>query len=220
MNMLHVDSVIKGFDTKQVLSDVFISCKKGDIVALMGRNGVGKSTLLRIIFGSISADEKFVRIGDKVLSKAFEKNDLIKYLPQDSFLPNHLKISTIIDLFCKGEKALYVRNHYFIKSIANKKSGELSGGERRLLEILLVVYSDAKYVLIDEPFNGVDPIHKEEIKRLIKSQSVHKGFIVTDHDYRSLLEISTRQILINDGATKEVKGIEELLEGGYLPKGD
>lgn len=217
--MLHVDSVIKQFGTKQVLSDVYVSCQKGDIVALLGRNGVGKSTLLKIIFGAVSADEKFIRIGEELLSRPFEKTALIKYLPQDSFLPDHIKISKVIDLFCEKGTALRIKDHDFVKAIVDRKSGEVSGGQRRLVEILIVAYSEAKYILIDEPFNGVDPIHKEEIQRLIKSQSVEKGFIITDHDYRSLLEISTKQVLVKDGATRELKSREELIERGYLPQG-
>lgn len=217
--MLHVDSVIKQFGTKQVLSDVYVSCQKGDIVALLGRNGVGKSTLLKIIFGAVSADEKFIRIGEELLSRPFEKTALIKYLPQDSFLPDHIKISKVIDLFCEKRTALRIKDHDFVKAIVDRKSGEVSGGQRRLVEILIVAYSEAKYILIDEPFNGVDPIHKEAIQRLIKSQSAEKGFIITDHDYRSLLEICTRQVLVKDGATRELKSREELIERGYLPQG-
>lgn len=217
MSKLHVDSVIKSFDTKQVLTDVFISCQKGEIIGLIGRNGSGKSTLLKIIFGSIPSDRKFVKIGDKISNGLFDNRKLIKYLPQDNFLPNHVSVKTIIDLFCDIDKAVLIKAHGLIVPMLNKKSKQLSAGEKRLLEILLIIYSDSTYTLIDEPFNGVAPIYKEEIKDLIKQQSVDKGFIITDHDYRNILDIATRILIIYDGGIKEIKGKDELKYWGYIP---
>jgi len=86
------------------------------------------------------------------------------------------------------------------------------------LEILLIIYSDSTYSLIDEPFNGVAPLYKEEIKELIKGQSADKGFIITDHDYRNILDIATRIIIIHDGGTKELKSKKELIDWGYIPE--
>ena len=100
-----------------------------------------------------------------------------------------------------------------------KKSNQLSGGEKRLLEIFLIIHSNAKYVLIDEPFNGIAPIYKEVIKNLIKEQSKNKGFIITDHDYWNILDLSTRIILMHDGGTKEIKSKDELEYLGYIPEG-
>jgi len=100
-----------------------------------------------------------------------------------------------------------------------KKSDQLSGGEKRLLEILLITYSNAKYILIDEPFNGIAPIYKEEIKMRIKEQSINKGFIITDHDYWNILDLSTRIILMHDGGTKEIKNKKDLEYWGYIPDG-
>jgi ABC-type multidrug transport system ATPase subunit len=218
MNKLHVDSVIKSFGTKQVLTDVFISCQKGEIVGLLGRNGTGKSTLLKIIFGSMPANNRFVKIGDKLSTGLFSNRNLIKFLPQDNFLPNHVKVKTIIELFCDVNKAELVKAHELIAPMLNKRSKQLSGGEKRLLEILLMIYSDSAYTLIDEPFNGVAPIYKESIKELIKRQSVDKGFIITDHDYRNILDIATRIVIIHDGGTKEIKGTDDLIYWGYIPE--
>jgi ABC-type multidrug transport system ATPase subunit len=218
MSKLHVDSVIKSFNAKQVLTDVFISCQKGEIIGLLGRNGTGKSTLLKIIFGSIPSDRKFVKIGDKISTGLFDNRKWIKYLPQDNFLPNHVRVKTIIDLFCDIDKAELIKAHDLIVPMLNKKSKQLSGGEKRLLEILLIIYSDSTYTLIDEPFNGIDPIYKEDIKDLIKKQSVDKGFIITDHDYRNILDIATRIVIIHDGGTKEIKDKDELKYWGYIPE--
>lgn len=218
MSKLHVDSVIKSFNTKQVLTDIYITCNKGEIVGLLGRNGTGKSTLLKIIFGSLQADRKFVKIGDKLINGLFDNRKLINYLPQDNFLPSHVKVKGIIDLFCDQEHAIMIKKHDLISPFLYKKSKQLSGGEKRLLEIFLIVFSDSNYTLIDEPFNGVAPVYKEEIKNMIKEQSKHKGFIITDHDYRNILDIATRTVVIHDGGTKEIKNKNELKYWGYIPE--
>jgi len=215
---LHIDSVIKSFGTKQVLTDVFLTCSQGEIIGLLGRNGAGKSTLLKIIFGSLSADQKFVKIGNKIINGLFDNRNLVNYLPQNHFLPNHIKVNTIISLFCNKENASLIKGNDLIKIMLSKRSNQLSGGEKRFLEILLIIHSNARYILIDEPFNGIAPIYKEDIKNLIKEQSKSKGFIITDHDYRNILDITTRIILMHDGGTKEIKHIDELKHWGYIPE--
>jgi len=217
MSKLHVDSVIKSYNTKQILTDVYLSCEKGEIIGLLGKNGAGKSTLLKIIFGSLNAERRFVKVGNIIVNGIFD-NKYISYLPQDSFLPSHIKIKKLIDVFCSKEKSTFIKNHELIHKILDQKSDELSGGEKRLLEIMLIVHCDASFVLIDEPFNGVAPIYKEEIKQIVREQSANKGFIITDHDYRNILDIATRTILIHDGGTKEIKGKDELKYWGYIPE--
>jgi len=215
MDELHVDSVIKAFGTKQVLTDVYLSCKTGEIIGLLGRNGSGKSTLLKIIFGSLKTDTKFVKVNRKVINSLSDRKKLINYLPQDSFLPGHIKISTIISLFCDSENTALIKNKVFIKPLLNRKSKTLSSGEKRLVEILVIIFSDAKFVLIDEPFNGIAPIYKQEIKQMMREQSKFKGFIITDHDYRNILDIATKTILMHDGGTREIKSQHELISLGY-----
>jgi len=196
MNDLYVDSVTKSFGIRQILTDIFITCKKGEIIGLLGRNGAGKSTLLKIIFGSMSADYKYIRIGNKQIDGLYDNRQLINYLPQHGFLPNHLKIGKIISLFCNKQNADLIIANEHIRPLINKKSKALSGGEKRLVEIFLITYSDAAYILIDEPFNGIAPVYKDEIKSIIKEHSSSKGFIITDHDYRNILDIATKTILI------------------------
>lgn len=216
MNELFVECVTKSFADKRILTDVFVSCKPGEIVGLLGRNGAGKSTLLKIIFGSLSSQDKFVRVDGKRVNSLFESRNLMAYLPQDGFLPKHLKIKNIISLFCNNKKKDLYDNKY-IKPILTKKGCELSSGEKRYLELFLITHSDSKYILIDEPFNGLDPIHKEDIKKLIPEVSQTKGLIITDHDYRNILEIATRIIIIIDGHLKEIKSHDELKYHGYIP---
>jgi ABC-type multidrug transport system ATPase subunit len=218
MSCMHVDSVVKNFGNTQVLTDVYLACEKGEIVGLLGRNGSGKSTLLKIIFGSLAADSKFVKIGDKIVDGLYDNRNQVSYLPQDNFLPSHIKIKTIINLFCDKQNALVISENHLVKPFLNKRSNHLSNGERRIIEIFLIVHSSANYILIDEPFNGIAPVYKDEIKQLIIKHSEYKGFIITDHDYRNIIDVATRTVLIHDGGTREIKSKDELKFLGYLPE--
>ena len=217
MSGLHVDSVRKRYGDRQILNDVFISCKPGEIIALLGRNGSGKSTLLKIIFGSLSADNKFVKIDDKKIDSLYDSKKLIHYLSQDNHLPNHINIKSIIRCFCDKKNATILLENDLISPFLQKKVNQLSGGEKRILEILLVVHSNVKYVLLDEPFNGSSPLHVEIIKELIKEHSKDKGFIITDHDYANVLDLSSTIILMDNGNTRVINDFSELIEYGYLP---
>lgn len=217
MNKLHIDSILKVYNNRQILTDVFISCTPGEIIGLLGRNVSGKSTLLKIVFGSLLADRKFVKVGDKLMDNLAISHHYIKYLPQENFLPKHIRLKEIIPLFCtKDDAALLIKNEH-IKPLLYKKGGQFSGGEIRLAEILLLIYSDAEFVLMDEPFNGISPIWRDEIKHHIRLQSAKKGFILTDHDYRNILDISTKTILLYDGGTKYIQNNKELEFLDYLP---
>lgn len=218
MGNMHVDSIIKTFGTRQVLTDIFLSCSKGEIIGMLGRNGSGKSTLLKIIFGSLLPDQKYVIIGDKIIKTIYDNRNLVNYLPQHSFLPNHVKVTRIISLFCDQGNASLLKSNDFVRPMLGKKIKQLSGGGKRLLEILLILHSNAEYVMIDEPFKGLDPLYREYVKTLIKEQSRDKGFIITDHDYRNIFDIATRIILIHDGGTKEISDINQLKDLEYIPE--
>jgi len=174
--------------------------------------------LLKIIFGSLPAESKFVRVNGTIVSTVSESKKKISYLPQNSFLPSHLKIKRMIDLFCEPDGMKLLESNHHVKPFLHRKSNELSGGERRIIEILLILSSSAEYLLIDEPFNGVEPLYQEEIKKIIRQHSRDKGFIITDHHYRSVIEIATKVMLLQDGSLKEIKAQDELIKGQYLPE--
>ncbi len=217
---LYADSIAKQFGNKNILSDVFISCKPGEVVGLLGRNGSGKSTLLQIIFGSSNADHKYVKADGKYLKNLKDSVDIVRYLPQDCFLPSHIKIKKLIVAFCSQKHAELLFKLDILKPFLNKYSKELSGGEIRILQILMIIYSNAKYILLDEPFNGSSPIQIETIKEIINEHSnKNKGFIITDHNYRNVIDISSRIVLMRDGATKSIIELTDLIEMGYFPQG-
>ncbi|QNK64674.1 ATP-binding cassette domain-containing protein [Pedobacter sp. PAMC26386] len=218
MSGLQVDSIRKNFGLRQVLNDIFISCQQGEIIGLLGRNGSGKSTLLKIIFGTVNAENRFVSIDDIPINSLFENQGLIHYLPQENFLPDHIKIKGVISLFCSRHQGAILTENELIRPFLNQKSSQLSGGERRVVEVLLMVHSEAKYLLFDEPFNGISPLFIEQIKLIITEHTKTKGFLITDHDYHHILEISSNIMLLHEGAIKRIKEVHELVEWGYLPQ--
>ncbi|WP_081694206.1 ATP-binding cassette domain-containing protein [Flavobacterium suncheonense] len=217
--LLEVDSIQKHFNHKTVLSDVFLRCETGDIIGLLGRNGSGKSTLLKIIFGIVPADYKFIRINGKVKRKTSELLNEISYLPQENFIPKTFSVKKAICLsLAKEERPLFCEDA-MIQGILDKKIAHLSGGELRYLEIKLIVSNPSKFVLLDEPYNGLSPVMAEKINVLIRKKSKDKGIIITDHKYHHVMDVSTRLILMANGKTHHIDDTNELIEKGYLKEG-
>ncbi|MFN7100383.1 MAG: ATP-binding cassette domain-containing protein [Flavobacterium sp.] len=214
--VLEVDSVQKQYNGKIILSDVYLKCETGTVLGILGRNGSGKSTLLKIIFGIEPADFKFVRVGGKVLSKTSELLKEISYLPQDSFIPNSFLVQKTIQLSIAKEKVQDFCGDAMIQSMLGKKIKHLSGGELRYLEIKLILSNHSKFVLLDEPYNGLSPIMIENINALITTMSAKKGILITDHNYENVIQISTKLALMKDGKMHHLKDKNELVEKGYL----
>ena len=218
MKDLHVDSIRKSYQDQLILSDIFLSCKKGEIVGLIGRNGSGKSTLLKIIFGIENAENKFVRVNDKVLKSFTDSKKLINYLPQYNFLPRDIKVQNIIKLFLPRKRRIQLLKNVFIKPLLKKKFNVLSGGEKRILEILLLLSSEADFILLDEPFNGVSPLVRDIIIKNINEEKTNKGFIITDHDYENIMKIADRILFLKNASLKQITDKKDLIKYGYLTK--
>ena len=109
---LHVDSIEKSLDSKKILKDIYLSCETGEILGILGRNGSGKSILLKIIFGTMTAENKFVRVGTKVIKKISDNKNLIHYLPQNHFLPNHIRYSFRFRLSRANHLQVVLLNQY------------------------------------------------------------------------------------------------------------
>ncbi len=216
MTGLVVEGIKKRYGARQILKNIYVNCNKGEIIGLFGTNGTGKSTLLKIISGRLDAEQKHVTIDNKPIPGLFKSRHLINYIPQDTFLPGHIKFENIIPLYCDKSGAEKINNNQWLQSLIDKKISTLSEGEKRIIEIILIIYSSAGYTLIDEPFNRVSPIGRELIKDILKEQSKNKGFIITDHDYSNILDLSTRIIHLHDGITSEISNPEELKYFGYI----
>ncbi len=218
-SILEVDSVQKQYDGKIVLSDVYLKCETNNIIGILGRNGSGKSTLLKIIFGIVNADFKFVRIDGEVKSKTSELLHQISYLPQENFIPNIFSVKKAILLSISKDKLEEFYADQMIQSILNKKIKHLSGGELRYLEIKLILNNPSKFVLLDEPYNGLSPIIIEKINGLITVMSNIKGIIITDHNYENVIKVSTKLVLMKEGKLHHLQDKNELVGKGYLKAG-
>lgn len=215
MQRLFIDSVNQSYADRTILSSVYLNCDIGEIVGLLGRNGSGKSTLLKIIFGSIKANFKYLNINNKVYSKGYLSKNIV-YLPQDKFIPDQINVLQAIHIFCKRHFAELHKIEFVAKHLKSKFY-DLSGGECRFLECLLMIYSDADYVLLDEPFSQLSPLWIEELKKHMNKAKAYKGFIVTDHFYTSILAVSDRIVLLHNGCNYNVQNEDELVLHGYLP---
>ena len=215
-NILEVDSVQKQYDGKIIVSDVYLRCETADIIGILGRNGSGKSTLLKIIFGIVAADFKFVRVDGVVKSKTSELLNEISYLPQDNFIPSSFSLKKTIQLAIAKEKLQDFYADEMIQSVLDKKIKHLSGGELRYLEIKLILNNTSKFVLLDEPYNGLSPIMIEKINELIIAMSIVKGIIITDHNYENVIKVSTKLALMKEGKLHHLKDKNDLIEKGYL----
>lgn len=216
-NCLLADSIRKSFDEKQVLTDIYLKCQTGDIVGLLGRNGSGKSTLLKIIFGTLHTDYKHITINGKVIDSPFEELGSISYLPQDDFLPKNLTVKKLITIFDSILNPDLLYQDQIVSKILETKIRNISGGELRYLEIILILNLDSQFVLLDEPFNGLSPLQIEIVKDLIKKTAIKKGIILTDHDYRNVLNVANKYMIIFDGGIKTLNSQEEFAYWGYLP---
>jgi ABC-type multidrug transport system ATPase subunit len=217
MESLYVDSVLKSYGSLTVLTDIFIECRPGEIVGLIGRNGSGKSTLMKIIFGSIPAQQKFVRINGVHIDSMKQAIRWIRYLPQDHYLPKNIKIHKVIEFYRQVIDIEKFKKNPLVINMMLSSPGQLSAGEKRIVEILLILHSKTKYIILDEPFNGVAPIYKDDIKSLIREASKSKGILLTDHDYRNVIDVSDRLLLLYDGGIKNIKDKNELVYYGYIP---
>ena len=216
-SLLEIDSVIKSYDDRPVLTDIYLKCETGDIIGMFGRNGSGKSTLLKILFGILAAERKFIRIDGKVFDCPYKTKNELCFLPQHDFLPKYMKAAKAVELYLGKDAVETFFADNILKKLNNNKVSELSGGELRYLEIKLLLKTESKFILLDEPFNGVSPLLVEYIRGLIVESSKTKGIILTDHDYKNVLDIANRYCLIYDGGIKTVTSKEGLIRWGYVP---
>lgn len=216
MPELYVDSVSHHFKDRNVLNGVHLQCSTGDIKGILGRNGCGKSTLLKCIFGNIKADHIYLKINGSIIKEPAYLNQQVAYLPQHPFLPQQLKLETIINLLCNKYKkellGIKLIQHHLKNKIAT-----LSGGTVRLIEALLIIYSNADFVLLDEPFSQLSPVLVQEIKNHILLLKHQKAFVITDHYYRDIIDISTEIILLKNGSNYTINSMEDLSLHNYIP---
>lgn len=152
--------------------------------------------MLEIIYGVRKAQYSVVRADGNYVKTAFNKKGLIKYLPQKSFIPSGVTVQQALGWYTIEEQ---LWNRYFpeVADWLGSKFGHLSGGQRRLIETLLVVGSPDTFAMLDEPFSNLTPVYVENLKALLKESKAKKGILITDHYYRDVLDLSDTVYLLN-----------------------
>jgi len=212
---LEVDSVYLEFGDRRILSDIYMLFEAGKITGILGRNGAGKSCLLKIIFGSLKAQYSNVRYNGETLFSAYRYDDKIKYLPQFNIFPGFIKISKAISLF-DSDPARLIADFPEFEPLLNLAFGKLSYGQKRLLETYLFLKTGSAFILLDEPFSYLMPIHVEKIKEIMKEEKKNKGIIITDHLYGDLMDVANSVYLIYDSTSRKIIADSELREYGYI----
>lgn len=220
MGVLQLYSAQKAFGKKEILSKVSFRLETGDILGVFGSNGSGKSTLLKLLFGMLKADVMDLRFdANKVFASEIIKKQLIGYLPQHPFLPKNCRVRDIIPMYHHSEeKQDAVFYNPRVAKITHKKTGELSQGERKFFEVVLLGNLDHPFLMLDEPFSMLEPLQTEAIKEFLLQIKKTKGLIITDHYYNDVLDITTQNLVIKDGRSFEVNGADDLRKFEYLRK--
>lgn len=212
---LIVDSVSVRFGDNQVLSGGYVTACTGSVTGVLGRNGAGKSCMFRAAMGVLKAEYVSVQLDGKQLAGKQDIGKYVKYLPQGRMIPQDLTIKQAFDLFGVNYWEFVMEFPYYTR-YSNSHLWEMSGGEARVAETYLVLFSDALFYILDEPFSQVSPLHVQKIKNLIHTRSAGHGIIITDHNYESVGEVCDTLFVVADGCTAPVKSREDLVRYGYL----
>ena len=213
-NTLTVKNIIKKYARRQVVSDVSFEVKSGEIVGLLGPNGAGKTTCFYIACGLVKADKGQVFIdGIKVSKMPMHKRSKLGlgYLPQEPSIFRKLSVednimavlelNPALDKAKRGHRLEELLAEFHIEHIRHIDGLSLSGGERRRVEIARALAMNPKFVLLDEPFAGVDPISVGDIQQIIfhlKSKGI--GILITDHNYREMLDTCDHSYVLHAGS--------------------
>jgi len=213
MPCLKASNLAKSYKGRKVVIDVSVDVSSGQIVGLLGPNGAGKTTCFYMIAGLVAADRGQVTIDDKDITHLpihGRARAGIGYLPQEASVFRKLTVADNIMAILetrkdmsraqRREKLQELLQEFHITHIQNSLGMELSGGERRRVEIARALANDPQFILLDEPFAGVDPISVNDIKQIIqhlKSRGI--GILITDHNVRETLDICEKAFIVGSG---------------------
>jgi len=210
---LEADSIQLQFGDRTILSSIYLKCETGKITGLLGRNGQGKSCLMKIIYGTLQC-EKSVRIDNLAQHEAFKRPDLLLYLPQFNFIPKQLSLKRVFQDFVLDFDSFAER---FPEFASKYKSaiGSLPGGEHRLIELYIIVKSNSHFAMLDEPFTHLSPLQIEKVKELLLEEKKKKGLLITDHMYRQVLDISDNIYVLSNGKIHLTQSLSDIETLGY-----
>ena len=212
MSELSIQNLRKSFKQNKVVKDISLTVNSGEVIGLLGPNGAGKTTSFYMIVGLVQADHGTIEIDGMNITKSpihFRAKKGISYLPQEPSIFRKMTVSqNILSIIELNEKSKSKQNNKLnrlldelnIQHIKNHSAISLSGGERRRVEIARCLATDPKFILLDEPFAGIDPIAVIDIQNII-TQLTYKniGVLITDHNVRETLGICDRAYIVNQG---------------------
>lgn len=212
MNTLHIKHISKQFKSREVVKNVSLTVNRGEIVGLLGPNGAGKTTSFYMIVGLIPCTKGQIFLGDTdITTLPVHSRALLgmSYLPQEPSIFRKLSVAdnimAILELrdLSKPEREEILEKllqEFHIESIRDSMGISLSGGERRRVEIARALATEPKFILLDEPFAGIDPISVIDVKNIILHLSKRNiGVLITDHNVRETLDICERAYIVNLG---------------------
>ena len=213
MPILYAEHLAKSYKSRQVVSDVSFTVKSNEIVGLLGPNGAGKTTSFYMVVGLVRHDEGSIRIDDEDISLLPMHNRAQKgigYLPQEASIFRRLSVYDNLMAVLEIRKDLNNIQHraradelideFNIGHIRDNLGQSLSGGERRRVEIARALAANPKFILLDEPFAGVDPISVIDIKKIITDlRNRGLGVLITDHNVRETLDVCERAYIVSAG---------------------
>ncbi|MDB4495842.1 LPS export ABC transporter ATP-binding protein [Flavobacteriaceae bacterium] len=229
--ILRAENIAKSYSGRQVVKDISLEVKQGEIVGLLGPNGAGKTTSFYMIVGMIKPNSGKIFLNDEEITsypmyKRAQKG--IGYLAQEASIfrklsveDNIMSVLQFTDLSKKEQKIKLesLIEEFNINHVRKNRGDLLSGGERRRTEIARCLASDPKFILLDEPFAGVDPIAVEDIQSIVahlKDRNI--GILITDHDVQATLAITDRTYLMYQGGILKEGVPEELAKDELVRK--
>lgn len=234
--ILRAEKLLKNYGKRTVVRDVSFTVKQGEIVGLLGPNGAGKTTSFYMVVGFIRPTDGKVfldeeEITDLPMYRRAQKG--IGYLPQEHSVFRKLSVEdnirAVLEMTKLGkaeqrEKLEFLIDEFNLHKVRKSNGDTLSGGERRRTEIARALASDPKFILLDEPFAGIDPIAVEDIQYIVaKLKTKNIGILITDHNVQETLSITDRAYLMFEGAilragTAEELAADEMVRKVYLGK--
>jgi lipopolysaccharide export system ATP-binding protein len=221
--ILRAENLIKKYKNRSVVDHVSVTVEQGEIVGLLGPNGAGKTTSFYMTVGLIKPDAGKVYLGDldiTTLPMYKRAQAGIGYLPQEASVFRHLSVednvSAVLELTKlskaqQKERLESLLDEFGLNRVRTSMGNVLSGGERRRTEIARALATDPKFILLDEPFAGIDPIAVEDIQRIVeKLKQKNIGVLITDHNVQETLSITDRAYLLFEGKILKAGTAEEL----------
>ena len=232
MSTLSSAGLKKSFESKTVIHNVSLEVNSGEIVGLLGPNGAGKTTTFYMIVGLIKSDEGSIHVnGNNIthdpIHKRFEQG--ISYLPQEPSVFRDMTAKDNIEAILEVDKNLsktqksdileHLIDKFDLSKFIDTKGIQLSGGERRRVEIARALALKPKFLLLDEPFAGIDPISVMDIQKIIKVLAKEDiGILITDHNVRETLKICDKSYVINSGKVLASGKSRDLIKNEIVKK--